>query len=404
MMLGMLLARAGVDVLVLEKHRDFLRDFRGDTIHPSTLEVMHELGLLDQLLKRPHQKVDHLKAQFGEATFTVADFTHLPVRSPFIVLMPQWDFLDFIAEEGSRYPGFHLEMQAEVVDLIENDGRVAGLRAITPQGPLEVSADLVIGADGRHSVVRDRAGLKIQTLGAPMDVLWFALSRASSDPADTIGRFDKGHIFIMINRAAYWQCGFVIPKGRAELVRAEGLPAFRARIAGLAPFAAGRIDEIDDWDKVKLLTVGVDRLRRWYRPGLLCIGDAAHTMSPVGGVGINLAIQDAVAAANILAKPLKGGGLRLHHLRKLQKRREWPTRATQAAQVFIQNRLIRRVLGATAGALQPPLLVRLMNHFPMLRRIPARLIGMGVRPEHVRTQEAVPRSASTGGAAPLPGR
>jgi 2-polyprenyl-6-methoxyphenol hydroxylase-like FAD-dependent oxidoreductase len=393
MMLGMLLARAGVEVLVLEKHRDFLRDFRGDTIHPSTLEVMHELGLIDRLLKRPHQKVDRLKAQFGEATFTVADFTHLPVRSPFIVLMPQWDFLDFIAEEGRRYPGFHLEMRAEVVDLIENEGRIAGVRAITPDGPLEISADLVIGADGRHSVVRDKAGLKVRTLGAPMDVLWFALSRASSDPADTMGRFDKGHIFIMINRGTHWQCGFVIPKGSAEVIRAEGLPAFRARIAGLASFVGGRIDEIDDWDKIKLLTVGVDRLRRWYRPGLLCIGDAAHTMSPVGGVGINLAIQDAVAAANILAKPLKESRVRLHHLRKLQGRRQWPTRATQAAQVFVQNRLIRTVLGDTAGALRPPLFVRLMRRFPVLRRIPARLVGMGVRPEHVRTPEIARRDA-----------
>jgi 2-polyprenyl-6-methoxyphenol hydroxylase-like FAD-dependent oxidoreductase len=347
---------------------------------------MHELGLIDELLKRPHQKVDHLKAQFGDATFTVADFTHLPVRSPFIALMPQWDFLDFIAEEGRRYPGFHLTMRAEVVDLIESDGRVAGVRAVTPDGPLEVKADLVVGADGRHSIVRDKAGLKVRNLGAPMDVLWFALSRASSDPADTMGRFDSGHIFIMINRGTHWQCGLVIPKGSADVVRAEGLSSFRARITGLVPFVGGRIDELDDWDKIKLLTVGVDRLTRWYRPGLLCIGDAAHTMSPVGGVGINLAIQDAVAAANILAKPLLESRVDLRHLDRLQRRRQWPTRATQAAQVFVQNRLIRTALGD--GVLRPPLLVRLMRRFPVLRRIPARLVGMGVRPEHVRTPEA----------------
>jgi 2-polyprenyl-6-methoxyphenol hydroxylase-like FAD-dependent oxidoreductase len=386
-MLGLLLARAGVEVMVLEKHADFLRDFRGDTIHPSTLEILNELGILDEFLSRPHQEVSRLKAQFGDESVTVADFSHLPVRCPFIVLMPQWHFLDFLAEQGRRYPAFRLMMRAEVADLIEDKGRIAGLRAETPDGTLDVRAPLVIGADGRHSVVRDRADLEVQTLGAPMDVLWFELPRAFSDPADTMGHFGAGHIFIMINRADYWQCGFVIPKGSAETVRAKGLPAFRVRIAELAPFAAGRVDELADWDSIKLLTVGVDRLRSWYRPGILCIGDAAHTMSPVGGVGINLAIQDAVAASNILAAPLRENRLTGTDLRAVQQRREWPTRFTQAAQVLIQNRVVNPALFGK-GALKPPLFVRLMKPFPFLRRIPARLVGMGIRPEHVHTREA----------------
>jgi 2-polyprenyl-6-methoxyphenol hydroxylase-like FAD-dependent oxidoreductase len=386
MMLGLLLARAGVDVVVLEKHADFLRDFRGDTIHPSTLEVLNELGLLDDFLARPHQEVPRLNAQFGDESFTIADFTHLPVRCPFIAFMPQWDFLDFVAKQGSGYSGFRLMMQSEVVDLIEEDDRVIGVSIQTSDGPLEVRADLVVGADGRHSVTRDKARLEVQTLGAPMDVLWFGLSRVYSDPADTMGRFDAGHIFIMINRGDYWQCGFVIPKGTSDEVRAQGLPAFQARIAEAAPLVAGRADELTDWDKVKLLTVGVDRLRQWYRPGLLCIGDAAHTMSPVGGVGINLAIQDAVAAANILAEPLRENRLMEKHLRWVQDRREWPTYLTQAFQVMVQKRVITSVL-ANHGALRAPLIVRLMKRFPALRRIPARLIGMGVRPEHVRTPE-----------------
>ncbi len=385
MMLGLLLARAGVDVLVLEKHADFLRDFRGDTIHPSTLEVMHELGLLDDLLKLPHQKTPQLNGYFGALALTIADFSHLPVRCPYIAFMPQWDFLNFLAKHASRYPTFKLRMPAEVTSLREEDGRVVGLQATTPDGPLDVRADLVVGADGRHSVVRNKAGLRVEELGAPMDVLWFGLSRRSTDPEASMGRFDIGRIFIRLNRGDYWQCGFVIPKGSVEQIHEKGLAAFRESVATLVPFAADRVGELQDWNAIKLLTVKVDRLMQWYRPGLLCIGDAAHAMSPVGGVGINLAIQDAVAAANLLAAPLREGRVAIEDLRRVQHRRMLPTRLTQRMQLFIQNRVIRRVLSST-DALIPPLAVKLLARFPFLRRIPARLIGMGVRPEHVRTQ------------------
>lgn len=384
MMLGLLLARAGVDVLVLEKHADFLRDFRGDTIHPSTLEVMHELGLVDDLLKLPHQKAPRIRAQVGELALTVADFTHLPVRCPFVAFMPQWDFLNFLAARAAHYPTFTLRLQAEITGIIEEGERVVGFRVMTPEGPLDVRAALVVAADGRHSVVRMRAGLPVQEFGAPMDVLWFRLSRRPTDPGDPMGRFDVGQIFVMLNRGEYWQCGFVIPKGSLDQLRAEGLPAFRRRVARVAAFAADRVDELQDWQAIKLLTVQVDRLRRWYRPGLLCVGDAAHAMSPIGGVGINLAIQDAVAAANLLAEPLRAGSLAVEHLRLVQARREWPTRVTQRVQLAVQNRIIRRVLGSTAPLTPPPALCLLVR-FPWLGRIPARLIGMGVRPEHVRT-------------------
>ncbi|OGW68224.1 MAG: hypothetical protein A3A88_08920 [Nitrospirae bacterium RIFCSPLOWO2_01_FULL_62_17] len=383
MMLGLLLARAGVDVLVLEKHADFLRDFRGDTIHPSTLEVMHELGILDDLLKLPHHKAPRMRAQFGDLALTVADFSSLPVQCPYIAFMPQWDFLNFLTRHASRYPTFKLKMEAEVIGLIEENGHMVGLRATTPDGPLEVRASLVVGADGRHSVVRSKAGLQVEELGAPMDVLWFRLSGQTGDPGDPMGRFDAGRIFIMLNRGDYWQCGFVIPKGTLDQLRGKGLPAFRESVARLAPFAANRVGELHSWESIKLLTVQVDRLLQWYRPGLLCIGDAAHAMSPVGGVGINLAIQDAVAAANLLAAPLRVGQVTTEDLHRVQHRRMWPTRLTQRMQLFIQNRVIRRVLSST-DTLTPPLVVKLLARFPFLRRIPARLIGMGVRPEHVR--------------------
>jgi 2-polyprenyl-6-methoxyphenol hydroxylase-like FAD-dependent oxidoreductase len=385
MMLGLLLARAGVDVLVLEKHADFLRDFRGDTIHPSTLEVVHELGLLDDLLKLPHQKAPQLNGYFGGLALTIADFSHLSVRCPYIAFMPQWDFLNFLTKHAARYPTFKLRMQAEVTGLIEEGERVVGLRATTPEGPLEVRASLVVGADGRHSIVRTQAGLRVDEIGAPMDVLWFGLSRRPTDPEASMGRFDIGRIFITMNRGDYWQCGFVIPKGSVEQLRAKGLPAFRDSVARLAPFAADRVGELQDWNAIKLLTVKVDRLTQWYRPGLLCIGDAAHAMSPVGGMGINLAIQDAVAAANLLAAPIRAGQVTTEDLRRVQQRRMLPTRLTQRMQLFIQNRVIRRVLSST-DRLTPPLAVKFLARFPFLRRIPARLIGIGVRPEHVRTQ------------------
>jgi 2-polyprenyl-6-methoxyphenol hydroxylase-like FAD-dependent oxidoreductase len=397
MMLGLLLARAGIDVLVLEKHADFLRDFRGDTIHPSTLEVMHELGLLDELLKLPHQEVPTLAAQIGDTTITIADFAQLPTRCRFIAFMPQWDFLNFLVRQAERYPVFKLRLQTEVTDLIRDGNQVTGVRATSPDGPLQIRADLVVGADGRHSVVRQAADLTIKEIGAPMDVLWFRLSRRPGDPETSMGRFDIGRIFIMINRGAYWQCGFVIRKGTIDEIHRQGVPAFRDAVAQLAPFARDRGAEIRDWDDVKLLTVSVDRLEQWYRPGLLCIGDAAHAMSPVGGVGINLAIQDAVAAANLLAVPLREGRVTAAELSRVQRRRELPTRLTQRAQVFMQDRIITRVLQRDAGgALRPPLPLRLLMRFPILRRIPARLVGMGVRPEHVAPEL---RGAKLGGGA-----
>jgi len=372
-----------VDVLVLEKHADFLRDFRGDTVHPSTLEVVHELGLLDEFLKRPHQEVRQLTGYIGGEQVTVADFSHLPTRCRFIALMPQWDFLDFLAERGRRFPAFGVRMRAQVTDLIEEGGSIIGVRATTPDGPLEVRADLVIGADGRHSTVRQRAGLLVQNMGAPIDVLWLRLSRRPDDPDQSAGRFDAGRILVMINRGDYWQCGFVIPKGAIDDIRRRGLDAFREELSTIAPFVRDRVGEIQSWDDVKLLTVVVDRLRRWYRPGLLCIGDSAHAMSPVGGVGINLAIQDAVAAANILAAPLSEGRVTTTHLRRVQRRREFPTRVTQRIQVLIQDRIISRVL-AGRKQLSLPWPMRLLRRFPMLQRIPARLVGLGIRPEHVR--------------------
>jgi len=387
MMLGFLLARAGIAVQVLEKHADFLRDFRGDTIHPSTLEVMHELGVLEDFLQRPHQEVRSLGAQIGDISLQVADFTHLPTRCRFLALMPQWDFLNFIEEQAKRYPGFRLEMETEATALIEEGGRVTGVLAETPQGSLAVRADLVVGADGRHSTVREKAGLERVDLGAPMDVLWMRLSRRPSDPEQTLGRVGAGRFLVMLNRGDYWQCAFVIPKGGFDQIRQRGLADFRAEIARLAPYLGDRVGELAGWPDIKLLTVAVDRLRVWHRPGLLCIGDAAHAMSPVGGVGINLAIQDAVAAANILAPRLLKGGVTEDDLQRVQRRREFPTRATQQLQVFIQNRVIGQVLQSSAEP-SPPLLLRLLEWWPRLQRIPARLVGLGFRPEHVRLSAA----------------
>jgi 2-polyprenyl-6-methoxyphenol hydroxylase-like FAD-dependent oxidoreductase len=374
MMLGFLLARSGVDVVVLEKHADFLRDFRGDTIHPSTLEVMYELGVLDEFLKRPHQEVRHLAGQIGAETVAIADFTHLPTHCKFLGLMPQWDFLNFIAEQAKRYSSFHLRMEAAVTDLVEAGGSVVGVRAQTPTGGLEVRADLTVGADGRHSVVRERAGFTVLNLGAPMDVLWMQMSRQPSDPGQTFGRFDSGRILVFLNREEYWQTAYVIPKGKADELRQQGLPAFRQELVRLAPFLHDRVEELRDWDDIKLLTVAVDRLRRWFRPGLLCIGDAAHAMSPIGGVGINLAIQDAVATANILAERLQQGTVSLGDLEAVQRRRTFPTRATQRIQIIVQNNVIRRVLGSTRP-LTPPWPIKLLGRWKFLQRIPARAVA-----------------------------
>jgi 2-polyprenyl-6-methoxyphenol hydroxylase-like FAD-dependent oxidoreductase len=387
MMLGFLLARAGVDVVVLEKHADFFRDFRGDTVHPSTLEVMCELGLIDEFLKLPHQKVETLTGQVGAERLTMADFRHLRTRCKFIALMPQWDFLNFLAEQARRYKTFDLRMQAEATDLIEEGGRIVGLRAKTPDGALAIRADLVVGCDGRHSTVREKAGLKSDDYGAPMDVLWFRMSRNGSDSADTFGHIEAGRLMVMLDRGDCWQCAYVIPKGGIERVRAEGLEAFRKRVVEMSPFLADRVGELKSWDDVKLLSVTVDRLRRWWRPGLICIGDSAHAMSPIGGVGINLAVQDAVAAANRLAGPLRKGAVSDEDLQAIEERRTLPVRFTQWLQLTIQRRIISRVLESERRP-KPPLFFKLFDFFPVLRRVPARLLGIGIRPEHVRTTEA----------------
>jgi 2-polyprenyl-6-methoxyphenol hydroxylase-like FAD-dependent oxidoreductase len=388
-MLGFLLARAGVRVMVLEKHADFFRDFRGDTVHPSTLEFMYELGLLDEFLKLPHQKVETLTGQVGAEHLQFVDFRHLPTHCKFVALMPQWDFLNFLAGQAKRYRTFDLRLQAEAKDLIEENGRVVGLAAGTPDGTLMIRADLTVGCDGRHSTVREKAGLASDDYGAPMDVLWFRLPRKASDSPDTFGHIEAGKLMVMFDRGDYWQCAYVIPKGGIERVKSEGLEAFRGRVVEMSPFLADRAGDLKTWDDVKLLSVRVDRLRKWSRPGLLCIGDAAHAMSPIGGVGVNMAVQDAVAAANRLAGPLREGRVTDEDLAAIQERRALPVKFTQWLQLTIQRRIISRVL-ASRERPKPPRLFRLFNSFPILRRIPARLIGVGIRPEHVRTPEAGP--------------
>ena len=385
-MLGFLLARAGVKVAVLEKHADFFRDFRGDTIHPSTLELMFELGLLDQFLQLPHNKVDHMTALIGAERINAVDLTHLPTRCKYIALMPQWDFLNFIAAQGKRYPTFDLHMSTEATGLIEAGGRVVGLVAKGPDGEVSIRADLVVGCDGRHSTVREKADLKSDDYGAPMDVLWFRLSRKDSDESETFGHFEAGAMMIMLNRGDYWQCAYVIPKGGIDQVKAEGLDAFRKRVLFMSPFLGDRVDELKSFDDIKLLTVAVDRLRQWWRPGLICIGDAAHAMSPIGGVGVNMAIQDAVAAANRLAAPLKAGTASDDDLRAIEARRTFPMRFTQGLQLIMQNRIISPTLASTQRP-KPPLLFRLVGAVPLLQRIPGRLLAVGVRPEHIHTPD-----------------
>jgi 2-polyprenyl-6-methoxyphenol hydroxylase-like FAD-dependent oxidoreductase len=388
MMLGFLLARAGVDVVVLEKYPDFFRDFRGDTVHPSTLELMYELGLLEAFLKVPHQKIERISAQVGDERVPMADFTHLPTHCKFVALMPQWDFLNFLAERGKRYKTFDLRMSTEVTDLIEEAGRVAGVRAKTADGALAIRAALVVGCDGRHSTVRDKAGFVSDDYGAPMDVLWFRLTRKASDDADTFGHIEAGKMMVMLDRGDYWQCAYVIPKGGIEQVQARGLEAFRQAVVEMSPFLADRVGELKSWDDIKLLTVAVDRLRKWWRPGLICIGDSAHAMSPIGGVGVNIAIQDAVAAANRLAAPLKSGQVSDADLRAIQERRMLAVRFTQWLQLTAQKRIVSRVLQSQRRP-KPPLLFKLLKIFPVLQRLPARLLGVGIRPEHIHTPEAV---------------
>jgi 2-polyprenyl-6-methoxyphenol hydroxylase-like FAD-dependent oxidoreductase len=382
LMLGYLLARAGVRVTVLEKHADFLRDFRGDTVHPSTLEIMVELGLIDRFLKLPHQKVERLGGLVGETPVAIADFTHLPVRERYIAMMPQWDFLNFIAGEAAKYPGFKLHMNTQATDLIEQGDAVVGVKAKVANGEQEFLADLVVAADGRGSVLRDRADLVIEDLGAPMDALWFRLPAKPDDLAETMGRFGAGYILAMLYRGDYWQCAYVIAKGSLDSLKAGGLDGFRDAVAAASSFARERMSAIASWDDVKLLTVRVDRLQQWFRPGFLCIGDAAHAMSPIGGVGVNLAVQDAVAAANILVKPLLAAKVSPSDLRDVQKRRMFPTRVTQAIQVAMQNNIIGPTLKLREQP-KPPFVLRMLKRFPVLQRIPARVLGLGVRRESV---------------------
>jgi 2-polyprenyl-6-methoxyphenol hydroxylase-like FAD-dependent oxidoreductase len=387
MVFGFLLARAGIEVLVLEKHADFFRDFRGDTIHPSTFELMYELGLLDDFLRVPHQQLLQIAAAVDDFTVTVGDFSHLPVHCKFVGLMPQWDFLNFIAEKAKAYPQFHLHMESEVTDLLIENNRVTGVRAKTRDGSREFRAALTVGADGRHSIVRAKAGLEVLDLGAPIDVLWMRISRLPTDPEQTLGRFRAGKLLVTLNRGDYWQCAYVIPKDGFAAIQKNGLPAFRRDLETVAPFLQGRTAELKDWSDIKLLSVAVDRLRHWSRSGLLCIGDSAHAMSPIGGVGINLAIQDAVAAANILVPILSAGASADPYLQKVQTRREFPTRVTQAVQIFAHKRFIGPALATKAPLKRLPLPLFLLKHCPILRRIPARMVGLGFRPEHIHTPD-----------------
>jgi 2-polyprenyl-6-methoxyphenol hydroxylase-like FAD-dependent oxidoreductase len=396
MMLGYLLARAGIDVLVLEKHADFLRDFRGDTVHPSTLELMNELGVLDQLLKLPHQRIPKIRVRIGGDEFVMSDMTRVRTRCRFMVLMPQWDFLNFLVAQGNRYPTFHLKMQTEVTGLIEEEGQIVGVRATAPEGAIEIRADLVVAADGRSSVLREIVGLTVQEVGAPIDVLWMRLSKHRDDPEFLI-HANSGKAVVLLDRGEYWQCGLTIPKGTASEMQAKGIEELRASIVANAPFLRDRVAEVRGWNDVKLLKVKVDRLRRWYRPGLVCIGDAAHAMSPVAGVGINIAIQDAVAAANILAGPLGEGTLHTGHLAKIQRRRGFPAGITQRVQALIRNQI---------GASQRlPWLVRLLEATTLPRRMRTRFVSVGIRPEHVKTPDVFKvRSFGGGFTAVVPAR
>ena len=388
MMLGYLLGRAGIDVMVLEKHADFFRDFRGDTVHPSTLQVMAELGLIDDFLKLPHQRLQTMDGKFGDATIRIADLSRLKVNYPFIAFMPQWDFLNFLREHGKRFAALKVMMNAEATDLIRSGDTIAGVKVTTPEGPVDIHADLTIGCDGRHSIVREHADLEREEIGAPMDVLWFRAGKAAVTGENLLARLEPGKMMVTFDRGDYWQCAYVIAKGQYEAVKARGLDVFIEDVARMAPILKSGLADVKDWDDVKLLTVAIDRLTRWTRPGLLCIGDAAHAMSPVGGVGVNLAVQDAVATANLLAAKLVDGCPSEQDHDAVRRRREFPVRMTQAMQVVVQNNLISAALKPDDQPLRVPMLARIVNAVPWLQGVTARFVGLGVRPEHVHSPEA----------------
>lgn len=385
MMLGYLLARAGIEVVVLEKHADFFRDFRGDTVHPSTMKVMQELGVLDEFLTVPHQRVVRMEGIFGQTRIRIADLSRLDTPCPFIAFMPQWDFLNFIESQGKRFPNLKILKNTKAIDLMRDGERVSGVLAQTDQGELRVTADLTVACDGRDSILRARAGLKVEDIGAPIDVLWFRIGKSKSDSDGVFARVQRGQMMVMLDRDDYWQCAYVISKGKIDDIKARGLDAFREKLVALAPVLASHVADVKSWDDVKLLTVTIDRLTRWAVPGLLCIGDAAHAMSPVGGVGVNLAVQDAVATANLLFDKFSDGGPSLADLDKVQERRLFPARMTQAMQVIVQNNMINRAI--TERNFAPPLMMRLVNRWQWLQGLTAYAVGIGVRPEHVRSPE-----------------
>ncbi|WGD48779.1 FAD-dependent oxidoreductase [Bradyrhizobium sp. CB1650] len=388
MMLGYLLGRAGIDVVVLEKHADFFRDFRGDTVHPSTLEVMDELGLIDGFLKLPHQRLQKMDGLFGGTHVRIADLNRLHTKYPFIAFMPQWDFLNFLREAGARFASLKVMMSTEAVDLIRRGETIAGVRATTPERPLDIEADLTIACDGRHSIVRERAGLKVEEIGAPMDVLWFRVGRRADGTENLFARIEPGKMMVTFDRGDYWQCAYVIAKGQYEAVKARGLQALLDDVVRMAPVLRSGIGDVKSFDDVKLLTVAINRLPHWTRPGLLCIGDAAHAMSPVGGVGVNLAVQDAVATANLLADKISRGCPCEAELDAIRARREFPVKMTQAMQVVVQNHIISGALKPGNQPLKVPLIIRLITAVPWLQGIPARLLALGIRPEHVASKAA----------------
>jgi 2-polyprenyl-6-methoxyphenol hydroxylase-like FAD-dependent oxidoreductase len=395
MMLGYLLGRAGVDVVVLEKHADFFRDFRGDTVHPSTLQVMDELGLIEGFLKLPHQRLQKMEGMFGGEAVRIADLSRLHVKYPFIAFMPQWDFLNFLRESGQRLASLKVMMSTEAIDLIHDGERIAGVKARTPDGIIDIDADLTIACDGRHSLVRERAGLEVEEIGAPMDVLWFRAGKRENESESLFARVEPGRMMVTFDRGDYWQCAYVIAKGQYDAVKARGLTALLDDIAQMAPILKPGLTDVKSWDDIKLLTVAINRLKRWTRPGLLCIGDAAHAMSPIGGVGVNLAVQDAVATANLLASKLANGCPPEDELDAVRRRREFPVRMTQRVQVVAQNSIVSAALKPGNQPLKVPLVMRLVTAVPWLQGVTARFVGIGFRPEHVQSKDSTGHNERT---------